>query len=300
MSNLAYQSLNRRRRFLQDGSLLLLGGGLASLSIAPLSAADQVAERRVRLGLITDLHYADKPPAGTRHYRETLAKLQEAGKQFAQDKVEIVVELGDLIDAADDVKVEQGYLATVQKVFADLPGKKHCVLGNHCVDLLTKEEFLGGVGQEKSHYTFDAGGVRFIVLDACFRSDGKAYGRKNSQWDDANLPEEQLAWLKQELAAAPGKAIVFAHQRLDVKNQYAVKNAPAIRAVLEASGKVLAVFQGHSHKNDLNEINGIHYCTLVAMVEGSGETNNGYAMLDVLADGSLRLTGFRQQQTRQW
>ena len=63
-----------------------------------------------------------------------------------------------------------------------------------------------------------------------------------------------------------------------------MKNAPAIRAVLEASGKVLAVFQGHSHKNDLNEINGIHYCTLVAMVEGSGEKNNGYALLDVLAD----------------
>jgi len=31
------------------------------------------------------------------------------------------------------------------------------------------------------------------------------------------------------------------------------------------------------------------------MVEGSGAENNGYTMLDVLADGSLRLKGFRKQ-----
>ena len=63
---------------------------------------------------------------------------------------------------------------------------------------------------------------------------------------------------------------MFAHQRLDVGNRYGVRNANEVRGVFEESGNVLAVLQGHSHKNDHNEIAGIHYCTMVAMVEGSG------------------------------
>lgn len=43
---------------------------------------------------------------------------------------------------------------------------------------------------------------------------------------------------------------------------------------------MLAVFQGHSHKNDYKHLTGIHYATLVAMVEGTGEENSGYAMAD--------------------
>ena len=109
-----------------------------------------------------------------------------------------------------------------------------------------------------------------------------------------------LFWNSVRQIAASGKTIVFAHQRLDVKNDYGVKNAEQVRKVLEESAKVLAVFQGHSHKNDLKDINGIHYCTLVAMIEGSGAENNGYSLLDVFGDGSLRLKGFKKQAKYDW
>jgi alkaline phosphatase len=79
-----------------------------------------------------------------------------------------------------------------------------------------------------------------------------------------------------------------------------VRNAAAVRAELEQSGKVLAVFQGHSHANDYQQIAGIHYCTLVAMVEGSGLESSGYSMLDIMPDDSLRLHGFRRQTTREF
>jgi hypothetical protein len=68
---------------------------------------------------------------------------------------------------------------------------------------------------------------------------------------------------------------------------------------LEKSGKVLAVFQGHSYANDYQQIAHIHYCTLVAMVEGSGPENSGYTMLDVMPDHSLRVHGFRRQANRE-
>lgn len=287
-----------RRTFLHDGSLLLLGGGIAATSVASLLADD--TRRRVRIGMMTDLHYADKPPAGSRHYRESRRKLEEAAAQFEQDKPDFVVELGDLIDAAESVEAEKQYLATINKQFAALPGDKHYVLGNHCVTTLTKDEFLAGVGQKKPHYSFDAGGFHFIILDACFRADGQPYGRDNFKWNDANIPDEQVEWLRADLKATTRKTIVFAHQRLDVKNDYGVKNAEQVRTVLEESGKVLAVFQGHSHKNDLKDIHGIHYCTLVAMVEGAGVENNGYSLMDVFESGTIRLAGFKKQAKYEW
>ena len=281
-----------RRAFLRDGTLVLAAtaaGSAARLPAAP--AADGV-----RFGLVTALHYAHKPPAGTRHYRESLDKLGEVAARSRKEKLAFVAELGDLIDAAE---TEQAYLKRVVREFTAASPDRHHVLGHHCVDTLTKDEFLAGVGQPKSHYSFDRGGVHF-VLDACFRSDGKPYGRKNSKWNDANVPAAELDWLKDDLKAADGKVVVLAHQRLDVADSYGVKNAADVRKVLEGSGKVLAVFQGHSHKNDYKEIAGIHYCTLVAMIEGSGKDNNGYSTVEVRPDGTISLTGFRKQKGYEW
>jgi alkaline phosphatase len=284
-----------RRAFLQQGTLLLTSA--VALDGSLLLADDAT---KLSVGLITDLHYADKAPAGTRYYRETQRKLSEAGEHFQKSKVDFIVELGDLIDAADSVDTEQRYLNTINRDFASIAKDRHYVLGNHCVDTLTKDEFLGGVEQAKSYYSFERGGIHFVILDACFRSDGQPYGRKNSKWNDANIPAAELEWLTSDLQANDKPVIVFAHQRLDVSNDHGVKNCVAVRRILEASGKVLAVFQGHSHQNDLKDINGIHYATLVAMVEGSGIENNGYSLLDITSTGTLRVQGFRKQKTYDW
>jgi hypothetical protein len=142
-----------RRAFLQNGTLLLATAVAVDRS---LLLADE-SKNALRVGLITDLHHADKPSAGTRHYRETLGKLAEAATQFEKDKVLFVVELGDLIDAADSVETEQRYLKTINQEFSAISKDRHYVLGNHCVDTLTKSEFLGGVEQKQSYYSFDRG-----------------------------------------------------------------------------------------------------------------------------------------------
>lgn len=285
-----------RRAFLRGSSLVLSASALTSSNSL---FADELPPT-LRVALVTDMHYADKDSVGTRHYRETLPKLAEAATQFATDKPDFLVELGDLIDAADSPEVELRYLAKINEPFAAIAQDRHYVLGNHCVDMLTKEEFLGHVGQKESYYSFDRKGVHFVVLDACFRKDGKPYGRKNSAWDDANIPESEIDWLRQDLKKAEGKVIVLAHQRLDGNSSHCVKNAAEVRSVLEGSKKVLAVFQGHSHQNATTEIEHIHYCTLVAMVEGSGETNNSYTLLDIHSNGTLHVRGFRKQKNYDW
>jgi alkaline phosphatase len=285
--------MNSRRAFLQSSTLCLAGMGASTLL-----AADQDAKPLLRMGLMTDLHYGDKDPTRTRFYREALGKLDEAVDYFGSEKPAVVVELGDFIDQADSVEREIGWLKEMEQHYARLTMPRHYVLGNHCVGTLTKAEFAQHTGSTGGHDSFEVGGVTFLIPDACYREDGTPYERKNFNWQDANLPRHELAWLESELGKASGPVVVLAHQRLDESKPHAVRNAAEVRALLQKSGKVLAVFQGHSHKNDYQQIQGIHYTTLVAMIEGSGLENSGYAMLEVMPDRSLRLQGFRQQTTR--
>jgi predicted phosphodiesterase len=280
-----------RRAFLQNSTLCLAG-------FSSLRAADLDAKPLLRVGLMTDLHYADKEPTKTRFYREALAKLDEAVEHMNREKPALVVELGDFIDQADSVEKEIEWLKTMESHYAKLTMPRHYVLGNHCVGTLTKQEFAQHTKAAVSFESFEAAGMTFLSLDACFRSDGTPYSRKNFDWKDANVPKAELAWLETELGKASGPVIVFAHQRLDNDKAHAVKNAAEVRSLLEKSGKVHAVFQGHSHKNGYKQIAGIHYTTLVAMVEGSGAENSGYTMLDIMPDSSLRLKGFRKQVNR--
>ena len=74
-----------------------------------LDAPDDEAATTVLLHLaeLGHVHTTTKPSTGTRHYRETLGKLAEDGLEFKKAKTKFVVELGDLIDAADTVETEQ-------------------------------------------------------------------------------------------------------------------------------------------------------------------------------------------------
>jgi len=289
-----------RRAFLRAGSLFLAGSACGLSGFRSLSAEVPSSPPKLTIGLLTDLHYADKETRGSRHYRETMPKLTEAVQQFQQANVSFVAELGDYIDTAPDLETELGYLKTIDRQFKDSGLKRHYVLGNHCVERLTKEEFLTEVGQARSFDAFDQSGIHFVYLDACFRSDGVPYGRKNSDWKDAFIPQDELDWLKADLEQTDKPTILFVHQRLDVDNHYAPKNVADVRQVLEKSGKVQAVFQGHSHANDYKDLNGIHYCTLAAMIEGPFPDGNSYSLLHCQADGGLQLTGFRRQAPYHW
>ena len=290
-----------RRAFLKGGTLLLAGSTLAWGEASWLLAAtNENIKPKLRIGLATDLHYADKPPSGTRHHRESLTKFSEAATRFQQEKPDHIIALGDLIDSAAALDAEKGYLKQVAKEFAHLPGKHHFVLGNHCVENLTKPEFLSIVGQEKSYYSFDAAGYHFVILDACFNRDGAAYGRRNFKWGDANIPPAEMEWLRADLRQTEYKMIVCVHQCLDLIPPYAVQNCNVVRSVLEKSGKVIGVLQGHFHWGNYWAIRGIHYCTIQAIVEGSGPENNSYAMLDILPGDAVRITGFRKQKSHQW
>ena len=92
----------------------------------------------------------------------------------------------------------------------------------------------------------------------------------------------------------PKSTIVFVHQQLDGEGDHYVKNAADVRRILQKHQKVLAVFQGHNHAGHYSYIEGIHYYTLKAMVEGAGEENNSYAIVEIHDDQGITVTGYRK------
>ena len=174
---------------------------------------------------------------------------------------------------------------------AGIQARRDYVLGNHCVENLTKPEFLGIVKQQRSYYSFDVAGYHFVVLDACFTSDGTPYGRRNFKWADAKLPAAELDWLRKRLAETPHRTLVFIHQCLDVIPPFGVRNGPAVRKILE-SGKLLGVIQGHYHSGQLPATRRPSLLHALAVVEGSGMADDAYAILDLFPGDEVRLRGF--------
>ncbi|MBC8469034.1 MAG: metallophosphoesterase, partial [Planctomycetes bacterium] len=252
-----------------------LKSSIASLAILPLSCAlnssSKTNQRTNRFGIVTDCHYADAEAQGTRFYRESIDKLSECVNLMNNERVDFLIELGDFKDQ-DKPPAEKNtlsYLQTAEKVLKRFNGPTYHVLGNHDMDSISKMQFLKRVDNTNidsncSYYSFDSNGLHFIVLDANYRADGTDYDHGNFDWTDANIPSKELDWLKRDLAAAPGAVIVFIHQLLDGTGSVYVKNAAQVRQVLETSGKVLAVFQGHHHSGSYSNVAGIHYYTLKA------------------------------------
>jgi alkaline phosphatase len=314
-----------RRHFLIRGSVVLAGGVLGGAwQPGRLLAAQAVLGRAeaapaLRFGIVTDIHYSDKAAAGSRVYRDSLDKMKAAvaalNRTAKQDTVGLAfaVTLGDMIDspaAADmtpeNIAAELGYLKAIEAEWGKVAVERHYVLGNHCVFTLTKEEFFANTKARPAPYSFDVpgqgggGALHLVVLDACFVAGGAPYGRRNADWRDTNIPASQVKWLGEDLAKTKNPTVIFAHQRLDGDTangagDFQVKNAAEVRTVLEKSGKVLAVLQGHSHQNYLATVNGIPYCVLRAMVEDPGAANNAFASVEIFADRSIAIRGnFRQ------
>lgn len=289
----------------RTGDSFLLATVLIVLAGVFGAQACQAPAAPVRFGVITDLHYADRDPASGRMYRESAGKLAEFVEVMNREKADFVVELGDYKDQdiQPDPAKTLAYLRTIEDVFAGFRGPRFHVLGNHDEDSLTKPEFLGaventGIPAGRTYYSFDVRGVHFIVLDPNFRADGREFARGDFAWEDCNLPPAELDWLKADLAAGRGPAVVFIHQQLDGEGAYYVKNAAAARRILSDSGRVRIVFQGHRHEGAFSESDGIVYYTFKAAGEGSGPEANAYALVTVKPDGSLDLRGYHKIESR--
>ncbi|WP_157288211.1 metallophosphoesterase family protein [Uliginosibacterium gangwonense] len=300
-------------------SLMALGIAVA-LNFAGLAQAAET--KLLSFGLITDIHVSDKADqaptitanATARYFTGGLAKIDAFTTAMNKAQVAFVAELGDFTDNPADATltydkrrtVALGFVDAAEAKLAQFKGPRYHVFGNHDTDQLSKADYLAhvsntGIPAGATYYSFNHGGVHIIVLDAGFKADGNAYSGipatagSGYSWADANIPAEEINWLKADLKANTLPVIVLSHQYLNPAEQidpmfdpaHAVKNAAEVRSILEQSGRVLAVFAGHYHDGDFQQVNGISYVGLQANTAYGSDINyhNQYATVDVRADG---------------
>jgi alkaline phosphatase len=294
----------------------------ATLCLGISQAQAVSVEKLVRFGLITDTHLCDKPDqaptptlnATARYFTGARGKIAAFADDMNKAGANFIAELGDFTDnpVTPGLSYEQrkstatGFVRDAEQQLSRFNGQRYHVFGNHDTDQMSKEQYLEHIGNtaipaRASYYSFDRGGVHFIVLDASFKSDGNAYsGIPDTpgfgyKWSDANVPPAEIEWLKTDLANSTGPVIVFGHQYLNAAEEidaqfdpvHSVRNAPALRKLLEQNGRVLAVFAGHYHDGNFQSVNGIAYFGLQASAAYGNDVayHNQYALVDVLRDG---------------
>ncbi len=253
----------------------------------------------MKILIITDIHYGEDT-----NYPQYMGEdyVNSFGSQFEKflpnlknliAEHDLVINLGDLIHEVDMESDLKQYKKAMELLEMGKPVKH--VLGNHDFRCLSKEQLSELIGTKKPYYSFDFKNYHHIVLDS-FR---------NSRQEPCRIDEEQKLWLEKDLSAINLPTIVYCHYLLDnqsIESNYIFKNKPDrvfienkenIRKILEASGKVLAVFSGHLHFFHEEIINNIKYITVPAFTENDGNNKPKAECLSVILEDNKVTTNVK-------
>lgn len=201
-------------------------------------------------GIISDIHKDLMPDADNR--------LQEFIVEASHLKVDFIIQLGDFCfgHSQNDQFLE---------IWNNFKGSKFHVLGNHDMDRNSKEEIMNYWQMPEPYYSFDQGGVHFIVLDANYiYQDGvfSDYANANFYIDNSLrtfINPRQIEWFLDDLDKTNLPTIVCSHQSL-IHPQWGVKKNSQILLALEKNAdKVVCCLNGHNHIDKHLHINGIDF-----------------------------------------
>jgi len=187
---------------------------------------------------LSDSHWGFQGPAVNPDAQGTLRKAV-AEVNALEEQPDFIVFTGDLTHTTDDPAERRKRMTEFRDIVRDLKVKNvHFMPGEHdaSLDNAAFKEFFG-----PTHYTFDYKDVHFITLD-------------NVSDPRANLGDEQLQWLAQDLAKHKNnqRIVVFAHRPL-------FDLAPAWDWATPDGGKAIdmltrfdhaVVFYGHIHQEN--------------------------------------------------
>lgn len=235
----------------------------------------------MKFAIINDMHLG---PPDQGFYKGVQRKLTGEAERLITDFVqhmnskehpEFVVNLGDSIEDVNNRETDIWYFKKTIDLLSKLKMPMYALVGNHDVRTLTQVEIAKMFGYERMYYSFDHGDYHFIVLSFEMTGDhtrdlGDIY---------AEIPKDQIKWLKKDLQETHKKTVVFTHYGVaedDLKGNFWFETAPHIamlgnrkdiRKILEESGKVRAVISAHQHWNRMFVHKGIPYFTVTSLVE---------------------------------
>ena len=212
-----------RRDFLRT-----IGIAATSVSLPPiLTASLRRLENPVRIGMIADLHQ------DVMHDGEK--RLDAFLKEMAKTRPDAIMQLGDF---AYPNKKNRSVIGKFNKAHQH---SLH-VIGNHDTDSgHTQKQCFDVWGMTGRYYSYDVGGLKFLVLDG---------NDKGSPTHKGGYPsfvgKEQIGWLKEQIRKLDGPIVVVSHQPL--AGSSAVDNAKEIQEILSKHAeKVVIAINGHTH-----------------------------------------------------
>jgi len=213
----------------------------------------------MKFSVFADLHhYPGVFMGGT---EEDMAFICQRAKR---ENCSFIIHAGDFCHGPSHIKE---YLALYNDF--ELP-TYHC-LGNHDSDSTSYAETLQLYNMPDGHYFFDCEGYRFIICDPnyyCLDGEyihydlGNYY--KHGQYRDY-MPPDQLEWLRETIASAPGPCILISHESFERPD--GVKNRQAVLDIInEANRKkphsVILCINGHHHRDFIRILDNVCYFDL--------------------------------------
>jgi len=255
----------------------------------------------ITFGVITDVHYNNgtaqelwgSGPVLDEQYRQYSTaddRLKEFLEEIETQSADFGIQLGDLVDDGTGNRATD-LAAAINRYDTDYSNSVWNVLGNHEASLYdgsggnafsdywTTMDTAANVGSRENEwdpdgdgtaaYTFEEGGVRFVVLYATGIGDAQSPGAVDID-----------TWLSTVALDTTNPVVVFTHGSLvDTGYEYGhVDNYATIRGLLETAGNVQLVVQGHFHRNQISDwvvpyqtINDILYFSCRGSVLGSDD-----------------------------
>lgn len=309
-----------RREALKTGGIAaataLLTGRLLPARAAEPPATQPGTPRKpvLRIAHLTDVHVQPERRADE-GFAACLRHVQNL-----PDKPDLILTGGDLImdslgASAERTKTQWDVFMRVLKDECRLP-VEHC-LGNHDCwgwikkksgatgdePLYGKKRALEALGLEKSYRSFDRAGWHFIALDSIAPVEEGYIGK---------LGEEQMDWLREDLARVPATTpvLVWSHIPVfaacvlhDPKDEgekekgwrvgagVMIAESHRLRTLFSERGNVKLCLSGHIHLVDRVDYNSVSYICDGAVSAGwwrgpHYECKEGYGLVDLHADGT--------------
>jgi len=252
-----YQSGNRRD-FIAKFALAAVAVGAGGVRSFAFDASKKTTSgKSLHIGWITDIRHG--------YIKDATQRLSAFMEAVSKRKLDFILQGGDFCHPTAEAKP---FVA----LWEQFKGDRYHVLGNHDMDLGTKDQVMALWGMKDKYYSFDKGGFHFVVLDCNYMlKDDKYVDFANSNYyvDRNNrdlVSPEQIEWLKTDLEATDKQTIIISHQALDeIWDGFAVPNRHLVRKVIDDANnrtdlqKVIACFCGHHHLDDHSYINKVHY-----------------------------------------
>lgn len=213
-----------------------------------------------RLALFPDIHLRDG------HMSEIETELRTAIDNASDKGLDHAFVLGDLIEDADSVATDEAHIKRVREIFDDASFPVTYLLGNHDVEVLSRDNLSSLLNQDKFHGVIKAADIPIIYLDSSKEETPGARGE---------LGLEQREWLA-DICLGYDEPLILSHHpfgNFDISGNEWFRNYPeraflsdrkeALDA-LEEAGPARGTISGHIHQSGFTNFRGMPHVSVNA------------------------------------